>query len=224
MGADQEPAAGGLGELLAGLERAAPPERIAFRNPVLEHGPECVGPLARLAERRPDLRPTVVAWLEVLARRDPAVRAAVRRELGTIAKGADSGAAREALERLAPLDPPRPVKKEKGARKAPRGPSPAETLVRRRIEYAAREQRVITYSELETNRAHIGGYLHRMALEDAAAGRPPVCAIVVNKADRRPGPGFLPAMQEIGYARPGEPEFDVWRRARDEVFAWWRDR
>jgi hypothetical protein len=220
MGTGAAPAGGGLDELVAGLQRAAPRDRIDLRDPVLAHGTACVGPLARLAKDQPGLRPTVVSWLEVLAKRQEAARPAVRRQLALIARAPGGESAREALVRLGGLDAA-----PKEARPGPRrqeGPSPAQSAVRARIEVAAREGRTITYGELLTNRAVIGGYLHAISLEEAAAGRPPLAALVVSRTSGRPGAGFLQAMQEIGYVREAESEAAMWKRAVADVLAWWR--
>ncbi len=63
-----------LDALIRDLEHRPPAGRIELRDAVLEHGPAAVSALARLVERAPDLGASVVAWLEVLARRDPASR------------------------------------------------------------------------------------------------------------------------------------------------------
>jgi len=89
---------------------------------------------------------------------------------------------------------------------------------------AASAGRMIAYSDLGTGRGWVGTYLFRIAHEEDAAGRPPLTSIVVHKTDGRPGPGMLQAMREIGYARPGETESDVWRRATEDVFTYWRDK
>jgi len=87
---------------------------------------------------------------------------------------------------------------------------------------AAIAGRTIAYSELGTGRGWVGTYLFRIAHEEDAAGRPPLTSIVVHKADGLPGPGMVQALDEIGYARPGEGEHEVWRRAVTEVFGFWR--
>lgn len=80
----------------------------------------------------------------------------------------------------------------------------------------------ITYEDLGTSRGMVGRYLGRITNEETLAGRPPLSAVVVHKgAGGRPGTGFLEAMQEIGYNRPGETELQVWKRALAEVFAYW---
>lgn len=91
----------------------------------------------------------------------------------------------------------------------------------RLIETAMRGQ-LITYSALVPNRRKVGDYLYRIAKEEHAAGRPPLTALVVHKADSKPGPGFLEAAKWVGYWRVGESEDEVWRRAVQEVHAYWR--
>ena len=78
-----------------------------------------------------------------------------------------------------------------------------------RIIQAAIEGRLLTYSELKTTRRMVGSYLFRITHEEDQAGRPPITALVVRKQTGRPGPGFLQAMDEIGYAKPGESELAV---------------
>jgi hypothetical protein len=96
--------------------------------------------------------------------------------------------------------------------------------IHRRLIEAARAGRTVAYSELGTGRGWVGTYLFRIAHEEDAAGRPPLTSIVVHKTDRQPGPGMLRAMQEIKYARAGESESVVWRRAVSDVFGYWRGR
>ena len=91
----------------------------------------------------------------------------------------------------------------------------------RLIETAMRGQ-LITYSGLVPNRRKVGDYLYRIAKEEHAAGRPPLTALVVHKTDGKPGPGFLEAAKWVGYWTVGESEDEVWRRAVQEVHAYWR--
>jgi hypothetical protein len=65
-------------------------------------------------------------------------------------------------------------------------------------------------------------YLRRIALEEKAAWRPPITALVIRKRDGRPAGGFLRQMQEIGYVREGESTEDVWQRALRDVLDYWR--
>jgi hypothetical protein len=46
----------------------------------------------------------------------------------------------------------------------------------------------------------------------------------VSKTTMRPGDGYLPAMLEVGYARPGETFDEVLGRAVADVHAIWRGR
>ena len=107
---------------------------------------------------------------------------------------------------------------------ARRGEYPYRRDVHTRLIQAATAGRTITYGELGTSRAWVGAYLFRIAHEEDVAGRPPLTSIVVHKTDGRPGSGLLQAMHEIRYARPGETESEVWRRAMTEVFRFWRDK
>ena len=99
---------------------------------------------------------------------------------------------------------------------------PYRADVHRRLIEGAIAGRLIWYSDLGPGRGWVGTYLYRIAHEEDAAGRPPLTAIVVHKIDGRPGPGMLQAMGEIGFARPGDTEDSVWRRATAAVFAFWR--
>jgi hypothetical protein len=91
----------------------------------------------------------------------------------------------------------------------------------RLIETAANGE-TVTYSGLGTGRRMVGSYLYRIAKEEQAAGRPPLTALVVHKADGKPGPGFLEAAKWVGFWRQGESEDEVWRRAVQEVHEYWQ--
>ena len=80
----------------------------------------------------------------------------------------------------------------------------------------------ISYSGLGTSRRMVGSYLYRIAKEEQAAKRPPLTALVVHKADGKPGVGFLEAAKWVGFWRPEETEDEVWRRAVDVVHEYWR--
>lgn len=82
--------------------------------------------------------------------------------------------------------------------------------------------KTISYSALGTSRAMVGRYLSRIAHEEHQAGRPPLTAVVVHARGGGPGSGFLDAMEETGYVRPGETERQVWKRALGEVHQYWR--
>jgi len=82
--------------------------------------------------------------------------------------------------------------------------------------------KTLTYGELGGGRFMLGRYLRRIALEEKAAWRPPITALVVTKRHGRPAPGFRGQMQEIGYVRDGESEEDVWQRALRDVHDYWR--
>jgi hypothetical protein len=206
-----------LDKLIAALEQAQPADRIALRDEVLGHGGACISPLDEAVGRRPELANSVAAWLERLATTKPETRDQVVRTLKKLSRGPEGGVAREALSRLGA---PAAARGE-----GPRGPrrSLALEAVYERIIAAAKEGRVLTYEQLETNRGHVGKFLHTIALDEAAAERPPLTALVVSKTNGQPGDGFLPAMEEIGYARPGESAKDVWARAMPEVHAYWQD-
>lgn len=90
-----------------------------------------------------------------------------------------------------------------------------------KIVEAAMTRKLITYGDLQTSRAMVGKYLSRISHEEKLANRPPITAVVVTAQSRRPGPGFLDTMREIGYLLPGESELQVWKRALNDVYAYW---
>lgn len=96
-----------------------------------------------------------------------------------------------------------------------------EAEVHARIIRAAREGRILTYGDLETNRRYVGQYLFNISRAEADQGHPPLTSLVVHKTNGMPGDGFLPAMEEIGFAHQGEKLEPVWKRAVAEVHAFW---
>lgn len=210
-----------LGELLAALQRSAPAERIDLREATLAFGPDCIGPLAEIAASNPDLAPSVIAWLEVLAQRAPDTKPAVAKSLSVLAKGRDDSLAHEALERLGVAA--RPAGSKPRAR-TPSVRNTAQEEVHARIIKAARAGRILTYSQLETSRGHVGKYLFSISRAEADEGHPPLTALVVSKTNGLPGDGFLPAMIEVGFAHQGESLEAVWNRAVADVHAFWAER
>lgn len=198
-----------------------PATRIDFRDRVLAYGGRCIAPLTEAATSRPELGASVASWLEVLAHRDPETRPAVLRALTRIAGTSESPIARGAIERLSGRAG---GAASKGPRKTTKVRRAAEAEVRARIIKAAREGRIVVYSDLETSRGHIGRYLFNISRDEAELGHPPLTSIVVSKSTGRPGDGFLPAMLEIGFAERGEPLETVWRRAVAAVHAFWAAR
>jgi hypothetical protein len=77
-----------------------------------------------------------------------------------------------------------------------------------RLVAAAIEGHTIVYSEV-AGRGQIRGCLYRIADYEKAHGRPPLTAIAVHKQDGRPGRGFRTAMEQVGYAKPGESDEDL---------------
>jgi len=198
-----------LADLLLALENAAPVDRMDLREAVLGFGGECIGPLKDLVSRVPDLAASASAWLEVLSLRDPGTKPDVIRALTSIARTEGGSIARDALVRLgAPQRSPRT-----GSIKGPRPPSAAQAAVHALIIKAAREGRILTYSDLGTNRGHQGKFLLNISQEESEQGHPPLTSIVVSKTTGRPSDGFLPAMIEVGFAQEGEKLDDVWGRA-----------
>jgi hypothetical protein len=98
----------------------------------------------------------------------------------------------------------------------------SQAAVHARIIKAAKEGRVLTYTDLEANRAHQGIFLLNIGQEESDQGHPPLTSIVVSKTTGRPGGEFLPAMIEIGFAHEGEKFDDVWGRAVAAVHSFWQ--
>ena len=199
------------------LGSCPPPDRIALREPVLAFGLAAIDPLADLAARRPDLAASVAAWLEALAKRAPETKPAAVKALARLTREPDGHIAREALSRLGgrPQTGTKPVRDRAPERSA------AETEVHARLILAAREGQILTYAELETNRGHVGRFLHNISVAEADLGHPPLAAIVVSKSTGLPGDGFLEAMTDVGFPDRGEPVEVVWKRAVAEVHAFW---
>jgi len=211
----------GLEAVLERLALCPPAERISLREDALAHGSACVSPLVELAQRQPDLVASTAAWLERLAVTDEGARADALAGLRRLASGPDGRYARDALARLIGARSA-PIERDSGD--TPRPLSGAGEAVYSRLVKIAKEGRIVSYSELETSRGHIGKYLHQILLDESAAGRPPLTAIVVQKQTGRPGDGFLPAMVEAGFAHAGENEEAVWQRAVAAVHKYWRGR
>jgi hypothetical protein len=51
---------------------------------------------------------------------------------------------------------------------------------------------------------------------------PPLTSIVIGRQTQRPGDGYILAMIEVGFARPGEDVEQVWQRAKQAVFDFWQ--
>lgn len=90
-----------------------------------------------------------------------------------------------------------------------------------RLITAAIEGRLISYSDV-AGRRMVGTYLYRIARYEKEHARPPLTAIVVHKQDGRPGEGFRTAMEQSGYAKPGETDDALWQRAVADVFRYWQ--
>lgn len=207
-----------LSGLLKELEACAPEDRINHRNGLLDLGPACIRPLADLAGRVPELSASIAAWLEVLVQRDPDTKPEVLKTLVVMARGRDGGIASDVLARLGGA--PRKVATSTARKRAP-ARRDAEAAVHARIIKAAREGRILTYTDLETGRGHVGKYLINISKAEADQGHPPLTSLVVSKTTGLPGDGFLPAMEEIGFAHRGETLEPVWKRAVAEVHAFW---
>ncbi len=95
-----------------------------------------------------------------------------------------------------------------------------DTVVYIRLVAAAIEGRTIPYSEVAP-RSIVGRHLYSIADYEKAHRRPPLTAIVVHKQTGRPGEGFRIAMEQVGYAKPGESDGDLWKRACRDVFRYW---
>ena len=207
-----------LATLITAFEASAPSERMNLRDSVLAHGEKAIAALSGAAERQPKLNSSIAAWLETLAKREPALRPQVVRAVAGLAARDKTKAVVDVLERLTGRPGPAKTPRKTG----PQRRTAAEAEVYAKVIAAARKGIILTYSDLETSRGHVGRYLHHIALAEAALGHPPLTAIVVSKTNGRPGPGFIPAMEEIGYAHRGEKMEPVWARAVPEVHAYWR--
>ncbi|MBI2776628.1 MAG: hypothetical protein HYX57_05090 [Chloroflexi bacterium] len=208
---------GPLIELIERLKTCTPAQRIDLREPILAYGQAAIRSLVDAAVAQPELSASVSSWLEFVVARNPSARGEVVTGLRSIAQGADGELAKAALARLGAAE----------ASKFPREPmgrtgrSAPEAAVHARVRQAARERRLIVYSDLETSRGHVGLYLLHLSQDEAALGHPPITSIVVSKTTQRPGDGYLPAMIEVGFARPGESLGEVWERAITQVFDFW---
>jgi hypothetical protein len=207
-----------LASLMVAFEKAAPAERIDFREDVLAFGSACIPPLTNSATRQPTLAASVASWLEVLAGRNPEMKPAVVRALSQIGRSSSSSIVKAVIQRLGGPDRESRARSGWAPAKVRRT---AEAEVHARIIKAARERRIVIYSDLETSRGHIGRYLLNISRSEAERDHPPLTSIVVSKTTGRPGDGFLPAMIEIGFARRGEELEPVWRRAVAAVHAFW---
>lgn len=220
-GQEQLSETGPLQGLLAELETCEPKDRINHRNDILALGTACISPLADLVGRVPELSASIAAWLEVLVQRNPESKPEVVRALAVMARGHDRSIAGDVLDRLGGA--PR-VRAVKPARKPAQPRRNVEAEVHARIILAAREGRILTYGDLETNRRYVGQYLFNISRAEADQSHPPLTALVVHKTNGLPGDGFLPAMEEIGFAHRGEKMEPVWKRAVVEVHAFWAAR
>ncbi len=101
---------------------------------------------------------------------------------------------------------------------------PFRADIRAKLVEVASKGELVSYLDLGAGRAMIGRYLVRIAREEALAGRPPLTSVVVRKNTGRLGEGFRKAMQhaDIGFAKAGETELEVWKRAVSETRAYWR--
>jgi hypothetical protein len=156
---------GSLEGLVTRLERCGPSERIDFREDFLAFGEACIPPLANAAAREPDFVASVASWLVVLVERQPDTKPSVLKALSVLARGPNGNYAKVAVERLggarveATARPKRPGVQVRSA---------AEAEVHARMIQAARAGRILTYAELETNRGHVGRFLHNIGVAEAA--------------------------------------------------------
>jgi hypothetical protein len=220
MSIDGAPASS-LSELLIGLTRADPSDRIQFREPILAYGAPCIEPLVRLASKHSELAASIASWLETLAGRNPDARQEAVLALRRLAAIPGGTIVTQAVIRLQTTNKPAVPSIRSRSRVPPKVRRDAGAEVHARLINAAKHGRILTYSELETGRGHVGKYLRRIVQEEADAGHPPLTAIVVSKSTGHPGDGFMPAMLEIGYAQPGDALIDTWRRAVLAVHAFW---
>jgi hypothetical protein len=211
-----------LDKLLRDIEAAPAASRIEYRERVLAYGVAFIEALTTLALKSPALAASAAAWLEELAKREPSTAAEVRTALRRLAAASpDARYAKDALRRLGE-DPDRvPNAMAPGTATAP---SANYLEVRAQVHQAAREGRILQYSDLNaTHWGLYGRWLGIISEEERASGNPPISAIVVTKATGRPGPGFYQLCHETDYTRPGETDEEVWQRAVDEVHAFWQE-
>jgi hypothetical protein len=218
---DDRPSDATLDQLIAEFEASPAEKRIELREGILEFGAACMRPLEDVSLRNSDLVPSVASWLGELANRVPETEADAVWTLRRMAEGPNGRFAKTALERIR-RDVPQASSRTRRAVTHVR--RTAQDEVHARIVKAASEGRILTYSELETSRGHVGRYLFNISRNEADLGHPPLTAIVVSKSTGRPGDGFLPAMIEIGFARRGESLAEVWKRAVTAVHAYWTNR
>ena len=88
---------------------------------------------------------------------------------------------------------------------------------------AARACTTLSYSALPGGRGHIGRYLDAIADHEAANGRPPLTAVVVQKATGLPGVGMAITLARVRYSKPNEDPLRAWRRALAEVCEYWQN-
>lgn len=213
-----------LDKLLSQLAECAPAERINLREAVLAHGSGCIEPLVKLAQGQPALSGSIASWLGTLATRDRTTTVLVQPALRRIAAGLDGSIARDTLNRLTGVNTSAGAPRTRERPDKPWVPSAKYFEVRARVIQAAKDGRILNYSELETSRGVYGRYLGQLSKEEFDAGHPPISAIVVGKENQRPGEGFYPFMREIGFSQPGEKDEDVWQRAVAAVHDFWRGR
>lgn len=111
------------------------------------------------------------------------------------------------------------------------GPAPFEPELRARLVAAAREHRLVSYSEAgeplgltmrnPSHRPYIGRLLKAISDHEIERGRPMLSSIVVKKGENWAGEGFLLLGQETGRVQPGEDARGYARREMDDTFAYW---
>ncbi len=104
-----------LATLIDALAKAAPADRIELREPILAHGVAAIKPLGELAAADPDLGPAVVAWLEVLARRDDDARLPVIAALRVLVANSGEETRRHATDALGRLGVPASAARRRAA-------------------------------------------------------------------------------------------------------------
>ena len=101
---------------------------------------------------------------------------------------------------------------------------PFRADIRAKLIETASVGQTVTYMQLQTSRAMIGRYLHRIALEEAKAGRPQLTAVAVRAGDGSPGDGFREALVAARYIDQSDSRTinEIWKAALKEVHEYWR--
>jgi len=113
------------------------------------------------------------------------------------------------------------------------GRNPQRETYRTRVEQAydvlikkAEQEETIYYGELMaeigTGRGYIGAVLGGVSRIELKQGRPPLSALVLQKATNHPGNGFCEnLLADFGRWAPGEDREAAWERELQRVYDYW---